>query len=263
MRLIDLITKEMLEPCMNEILKARMELDSTNFGGAMLERDLGAQLRKQGHWVYTQKQVETLYKEGVKFDLGCSLAEHKRNVANIRHEMYAADLLLFDKKNDEFVLVDGMSMKTSISDKDGDKIFIVNDAEGVIADRFSNDVVDYSVGRVMMVVMNTESSQYYVAYFDGNVGSLTSMFSDYAETDKCYDFHSKTLIGMKKKGDHQIMKIWKRRIVSSAKPTSFSRGMTIRREYLPLLCENGMFTCVCEGTAKFDLSQLIDSLLNP
>ena len=176
MNLISVITPDVIRSCLTDIVRAKMEVDSNNFGGVMFERDLAAALRKSGHIVYTQRQIETLMESGQSFDFGVTYSEFKRNQKDIDSEVYASDLFLFDRVDDTFVLVDSLSLKTSINDNDGSSMFIANDAEGVIYDRFKDDDINYSVGKVMMVSLNTDNLQFSVDYFDGQIVDVVGLF---------------------------------------------------------------------------------------
>lgn len=259
MKLISLITPEIIRDCLTDIVRAKMEVDSNNFGGVMFERDLAAALRKSGHIVYTQRQIETLMDSGESFDFGVAYDQFKRNQKDINSDVYASDLFLFDRVNDIFVLVDSLSLKTSINDNDGSSVFIANDAEGVIYDRFVDDITDFNVGKVLIVSLNTDSLQFSVDYFDGQVADVAGLFRQNDVTEERVVFNLKdSVIGGKSR---QVIKIVNRNAVTGKKQTSFNRGFTVRRDFIPVLTSLDIFKNIASGTVEFSSANLVEELL--
>ena len=261
MKIINLITSDIITGCLSDIVRTKFEVDSNNFGGVMLERDLAKALRDNGHYVYTQRQIETLMDNGVTFDFGgYSYTEFKKNQKNINSDVYASDLFLFVKVDDTLVLEDSLSLKTSINDNDGSKVFLANDAEGVVYDRVTSDNTEFSVGQVMIVSLNTENLQFSVDYFDGQICDIVGLFkSNKVTTSKATYNLSESVMGGRSR---EVVTIINRNAVTGKKQTSFNRGVQIRRDFIPTLSEVGVFTTVCNGSVDVNFDGLVSDLLS-
>ena len=260
MKLATLITSEIVGGCLADIARTKFEVDSNNFGGVMFERDLAAALRKEGHYVYTQRQVETLIDNGTTFDFGGrDYHQFKKDQKDIKSDVYASDLFLFNKTDDSFALVDSLSLKTSINDNDGSKVFIANDAEGVVYDNLIQNKTNFSLGQVLIVSMNTNTGAFNVAYFDGIVSELTSLFVNNKVTEEKASFNlSESVFGGKSR---EVLTIINRNAVTGKKQTSFNRGVQVRRDFIPQLVEIGAFKSVASGVVSVDTSDLAADLL--
>lgn len=259
-KLVNLIDSALIEACLTDIILAKMEVDSNNFGGVMLERDLAQALRVAGHYVYTQRQIETLQTAGCLFDFGVDFSTFKRNQKDIRESVYGADLFLFDKQEDVFVLIDCLSLKTSINDHDGSPVFIVNDAEGVIYDSYLRGETDFNIGSVLFVCLNTKNGKFNVSFFNDTVESITSVFAkDETDADKV-SFNLKDSV-VKGKSRKVVTIVNRNNPNNQKKQTSFNRGFQVRRDFIPTLCDLGVFRKVCEGTVIDQTNTLVDRLL--
>ena len=260
MKLATLITSEIVGGCLADIARTKFEVDSNNFGGVMFERDLAAALRKEGHYVYTQRQVETLIDNGTVFDFsGRPYHQFKKDQKDINSDVYASDLFLFTKDGDSLVLVDGLSLKTSINDNDGSKVFIANDAEGVVYDNLVQGNVGIGLGQVLIVSMNTNTGEFNVSYFDGLVSELTSLFRSNKVTEEKASFNLKeSAFGGKSR---EVLQIINRNAVTGKKQTSFNRGVQVRRDFIPQLVAADVFKCVAVGVVSVDTSDLAADLL--
>jgi len=260
MNLISLITADMITDCLQSIITVKREVDSNNFGGVMLERDLAKSLRECGHYVYTQRQIETLLDSNVAFDFnGVEYTQFKRDQKDINSSVYASDLFLFDKQGEVFHLVDSISLKTSINDNDGSKVFIANDAEGVTYDRIVAGELDTKVGQVMIVSLNTDTLNFSVDYFDGELNDLVSVFYKNKVTDENVTYNLKDSIF---KGRSQVaLTVINRNAVTGKKQTSFNRGVQVRRDFIPHLVEANVFKNVANGRIVECVDELIASLL--
>ena len=259
-KLVNIVTSDIIKSCLSSIAQTKFEVDSNNFGGVMFERDLAAALRKDGHYVWTQRQVETLIDNGSKFDFGGrSYAQFKKDQKDITSNVYASDLFLFDSVNGVFVLVDSVSVKTSINDNDGSKVFIANDAEGVVYDNLLADNAEFGVGQVLIVSMNVSTGAFNVAFFDGLVEELVMLFKNSKVTDERMSFNLKeSVFGGKSR---EVLTVINRNAVTGKKQTSFNRGVQVRRDFIPQLVEVGAFKFIAEGVVSVDTSSLADSLL--
>ena len=259
MKIVDLITSEIVTDCLSDIIKTKFQVDSNNFGGVKFEADLAQSLRNSGHYVYTQREVETLIDNGVTFEFGVTFSDFKRNQKDINSTVYASDLFLFEKINDVLNFVDSVSMKTSINDNDGSKIFIANDAEGVVYDRLISDEAEFSLGQVLMVSLNTQTGKFSVDYFDGEVIDLVGLFKDSKVTNEKVSFNlSESVFGGKSR---EVLTVINRNAVTGKKSTSFSRGVQVRRDFIPNLVGAGVMESVVIGSISVDMSSLVDSLL--
>lgn len=261
MKLVSLFTTEILTECLKDIVVAKQEVDSNNFGGVMLERDLAKALRNHGHHVYTQRQIETLMNNGVTFDFGNrSYKDFKRDQKNITSDVYASDLFLFSKNGVNLVLEDSVSLKTSINDNDGSKVFLANDAEGVAYDSVVSDETEFSVGQVMIVSLNTKNLQFSVDYFDGQICDIVGLFkSNKVTTDKVSYNLKDSVMGGKSR---EVITIVNRNSGNTKKKqTSFNRGIQLRRDFIPTLSEVGVFSNVCVGQVSVDYGKMVDELL--
>ena len=260
MKLISLITADMITDCLQSIITVKREVDSNNFGGVMLERDLAKSLRECGHYVYTQRQIETLLDSNVVFDFnGVEYTQFKRDQKDINSSVYASDLFLFDKQGEVFHLVDSISLKTSINDNDGSKVFIANDAEGVTYDRIVAGELDTKVGQVMIVSLNTDTLNFSVDYFDGELNDLVSVFYKNKVTDENVTYNLKDSIF---KGRSQVaLTVINRNAVTGKKQTSFNRGVQVRPDFIPHLVEANVCKNVANGRIVECVDELIASLL--
>jgi len=259
-KLVSLITAEMITDCLQSIITVKREVDSNNFGGVMLERDLAKSLRDCGHYVYTQRQIETLLDSGVAFNFnGVEYTQFKRSQKDINSPVYASDLFLFSKQDEVFHLVDSISLKTSINDNDGSKVFIANDAEGVTYDRIVAGNLDTEVGQVMIVSLNTETLNFSVDYFDGELNDLVSVFHKKEISNESVTYNLKNSIF---KGRSQVaLTFVNRNAVTTKKQTSFNRGVQVRRDFIPRLVEANVFKNVANGRIVECVDELIASLL--
>tara|TARA_Y100000768_G_scaffold374040_1_gene343354 strand:+ start:724 stop:1518 length:795 start_codon:yes stop_codon:yes gene_type:complete len=261
MKLISLMTADILRDCLSDIVKTKFEVDSNNFGGVMLERDLAKALRDNGHYVYTQRQIETLIDSGVEFVFpgNVSYEQFKRNQKDIDSDVYASDLFLFMNYDDTLVMEDSLSLKTSINDNDGSKVFLANDAEGVVYDRLTSGETLFDVGQVMIVSLNTKNLQFSVDYFDGEICDIVGLFHDSVVTTSKVTYNLKESVMGGKSRD--VVSVINRNAVTGKKQTSFNRGVQIRRDFIPTLSSIGVFDSVCRGVVAVDLSELTEELL--
>ena len=259
MKIVNLITSDIVTECLGDIIKTKFQVDSNNFGGVKFEADLAQALRKSGHYVYTQREVETLIDNGVKFEFGVTFSEFKKNQKDINSDVYASDLFLFELVDGVLVFVDSVSMKTSINDNDGSKMFIANDAEGVVYDRLLSDEAEFSLGQVLMVSLNTETGKFSVDYFDGEVIDLVSLFKDSKVTNEKVSFNLKeSVFGGKSR---EVLTIINRNAVTGKKATSFSRGVQVRRDFISNLVDAGVMKSVANGYVSVEMTSLVEDLL--
>ena len=258
-KLIDLISSDIVTECLNEIIRVKFEVDSNNFGGVMFEKNLAEALRKNGSYVYTQAQVETLIDGGVSFDFGCEFSEFKKSQKDITSDVYASDLFLFEKVENTLVLIDSLSLKTSINDNDGSQLFIANDADGVVYENIVNGNTSFTVGSVMMVSLNTENLKYSVDYFNGEVEDVVGLFTESSVSEEKITYNLKdSQFGSRSR---QVVKVINRNAVTGKKATSFNRGFTVRRDFVPCLVEAGVFQNVTSGKVCFNVDSLTTELL--
>lgn len=260
MKLVNLITSDIVAGCLSDIARTKFEVDSNNFGGVMFERDLAAALRKEHYHVYTQRQVETLIDNGTKFDFGGrDYHQFKKDQKDINSDVYASDLFLFWMEEGTLNLIDSVSLKTSINDNDGSKVFIANDAEGVVYDNLVAGETEFNLGQVLIVSMNTKSGAFNVAYFDGQVTELTSLFLNNNITTEKASFNlSESVFGGKSR---EVLTIINRNAVTGKKQTSFNRGVQVRRDFIPQLVECDAMKSVASGVVSIDTSDLAEELL--
>jgi prepilin-type processing-associated H-X9-DG protein len=226
----------------------------------MFERDLAAALRKNHYHVYTQRQIETLLDNDVQFDFGGrDYKQFKKDQKNIYSDVYASDLFLFWMENNVLVLIDSLSLKTSINDNDGSKVFIANDAEGVVYDNLIKDNSDLKLGQVMIVSMNTHTGDFNVAYFDGSVTDLVGLFHNTKTSKEKISFNlNESIFGGRSR---EVLTVINRNAVTGKKQTSFNRGVQVRRDFIPQLISVDVFKSVASGVVSVDTSDLSKELL--
>lgn len=256
MKLYQLIDQKMVTECLSDIALTKLQTDSNNFGGVMFERDLAKKLRQKGFYVWTQREVETLIDNGQIFDFGCNLAEFKRRQKNIDDVVYASDLFWFDYDNGLFRLIDSLSVKTSINDNDSSKVFIANDAEGIVYDRLQSNEDNFTIGQVLMVSMNTDNLTFSVDYFDSTIQDLVSVFQESEDKGDKMVYRAPG-----KRSLVDTLSIMNRNVKTNKKQTSFNRGVQIRRDFIPTLSTYGVFTNLCKGSVKVDTYKLVGELL--
>ena len=255
-----IITEDIITDSLNDIVATKFQCDNAAFGGVMVEIKLSSNLRKSGYIVYTQKEVETLYSMGHSFEFGgLTMAEFKKAQKDITSPYYASDIFLFSKVGNTFILEDWVSLKTSINDNDGSKVFIVNDAEGYIYPRILSGDVDFKIGKVLIISMNTVSLNYSADWFGDTVGSITSLFSDMKVEEGKVSFNLKDSVF--KGRSRQVITAMNRNSNLRKKATSFDRGFMVRRDFIPQLSRLGVFTNICSGSVNFDKGGLVEGLL--
>lgn len=182
-----------------------------------------------------------------------SLREFEKLIKTSDNKASAADLFLFEISGGRLTLVDCTSFKTSTSAK-VNSIYLHNDSDGGIYSSIVSGA-EVSIGKVLLLTLNQETCacEFYLA--EGNFSKFTELFTERTVEELSgseITYHGKELVdksGMttrsgKNRGLIKVInrekKNTKKDGTGDLKATSFTRGITVDKGFLPVLASRGI-----------------------
>ena len=204
--------------------KWRKLTDARAVPGAAIEVEIckGFNTTSATHKMVTQQMLETFSGQYV-FDysrFAQSYDELKKKTKNDFGLLSAADLFLFEKSGNHFVLVDVASLKTSATfGGKSTEVFAHNDASGEIHKHLKHKTAgNRNIGNIVTIVVR--DSDYRVYHFDKHLSALQSSFQVIDENK-----HGDLIYGINNKA---LFKSTNRFATSGRKATSFNRGLKVQ-----------------------------------
>ena len=216
-------------PIVKKIVAWRLTSDIASIGGAVFEAELAKALSDDEVVTYTQREVDTLIREGYIFDLPVEWDTIKSESHNIESPWYACDLFMFTR---DHVFVDAVSLKTSVTDSKSD-VYIVNDNEGVVFPNIEAGVDTY-LGKVLIAIIRPKSGTFTVFYFDGYMSEIYDGLTPTINSNQNMVFKGKSPVSNQEVG---LVTVTNRNKEVKGKTTSFDRGVTVKPAYLHTFCD--------------------------
>jgi hypothetical protein len=206
------------------------------------------------HKMLTQQMLET-FNGHFMFNyskLAQSYDDLKKKTKDDFGILSAADLFLFEKSGNHFVLVDVASLKTSAT-FGGNSVegFAHNDASGDIHEHLKQKIGGgKSIGNIVMIVVR--DSDYRIYHFDKPLSALQNGFQVITENT-----HGDLTYGTNNKG---LFKSTNRFATTGRKATSFNRGLKIQSKSNKT---EGPFDCFEELVNSNTLDKLVSGNVPP
>jgi len=242
--------RNLIETALKTAMHWRSLTDARAVPGAALELEIckAHNAGCQTHKLLTQELVKTL-SDKFSFDLGPagSLRELDKMTKQNFGLFSAADLFLFENQGGKLILVDALSLKSSMTAANkSTSVFLHNDATGEIHDALCSGNLPPTICNVAMFV--SRGADYRVFHFDGDFSKFSRM--KLHKTRK----HGDADYGLP--GGPTLYTTVNRNATTRGKPTSFNRGIQVvskkTRNQGPFDCfealvREGIFSRLAEG----------------
>ena len=273
MKLYDLYLENpsIFKKALDNAMVMKIATDSPQAGGVTIEMNaeyFANEILKETSAPFiclTNKGIERSMKRGYSFDFSLvganDLDSFKKKTKTSNNIASAADVYLFEVVGETFTLVDAESFKTSTSDS-SNGIYLHNDADGSIFRGVeSGNHPDF--GQVLMLNFSPSTGVCEVYLADGKMSSLTDLFTKSIVKEGEVIFHGDNL---KDKSDmtsktglnRQLIKLINREKKKKKKTgealasTSFDRGITLDKSFLPILASRGVINKLYSFTIDFE-----------
>ena len=251
-----------------EILKYHGQIEA-QFIGSTLEPKIcefmNEELSKTPYRLITTHMIDWLMKIGVEFSFdmhNCRVekfSELKKLIESSFNYESAADFALVRKIGDKkFNIEDVASLKTSNSDS-SKTIGFYNDADGDVHDNVKNKEYGQTYGNIIQIICSLKASTVDVYYSNKNLGDFAKFFYKTSKASMGFCFHGKDLRS-KKHGcfKSQLITFTERKEEflkkdgTPKKDTSFNRGVSINKSFLPYLAKRGIITKLASIEMEID-----------
>jgi hypothetical protein len=213
----------------------RLKSDVNAVGGALLEQELTFALTDDKYVCLTNRMVETLDRAGQHFIFpeDMSLSEVMKKTKEMDNDFYATDLFLFERPSDnEWMYIDSISVKTSLSDNNGVMVNLVNDANGEVIEALENGG-DVYLGQTLLILLNMKKGDYEVVWVDGTIQELVGG-SEYEirERDGSFVFQNWTFPFADDSNRNVMIVTNRSKSANMRSASSFNRGVKIRKDMI-------------------------------
>jgi len=195
----------------------------------------------------TNKELDFYHSENYAIDcssFGSPDWNHfKAAIKNLFHPVSVSDVYLVnvDRATKNIRILDGLSIKTSVS-KDGKaSVYLHNDADGLawdVVDNLANNQPDVRsnqpIGNVLIIRGNSQTGLFECYFFKGCIMDIYTSFPQYEiNNNKNYVFKNRT----------QAVIVTNRKVGGTA--TSFNRGVQLKDSAFDVLVQNQALISLC------------------
>lgn len=263
--------KPIFKKALESSIIAKVATDSAQAGGVMLEMNVEEAsnevlaVANSDLIIMTNMGVIRHIRRGFDFDfssVGATDYQDFRSLIKTSDSIVSsADIYLFKKVENTFILMDAESFKTSTSDS-SNMIYLHNDADGSIFNGLSK-TKQPDFGQVLMLDFSPSSGVCRIYLAEGSMSKFTELFSEPTLKEGEVVYHGKNLINKKDMttasgSGRTLLKLINRAKKKTKKDsdealasTSFSRGIQIDKGFLPILKSRGLIEEIHSFTIDF------------
>ncbi len=220
-----------VEATLESAFRYRLVSDVNALGGAILEQELATVLTDERFVCLTNRMVETLVADGVKFIFPNDLTfeEVLKQTKQMDNEFYATDLFLFKRNKNSYKYVDSVSIKTSFSSGNV-MVNLVNDADGDCLWALENEE-DVYLGQTLLILVNMDSGEFEIVWVDDTIQGLVGRRRFNIKTDGSRVFKNTEFEwGEGQRCVETVVVTNRAKSANKTNASSFNRGVKIRKD---------------------------------
>lgn len=220
-----------LEATLESAFRYRLVSDVNALGGAILEQELAEVLTDDRFVCLTNRMVETLVQDGVKFNFPDeqTFEEVLKQTKQMDNEFYATDLFLFKRNKNSYKYVDSVSIKTSFSSGNV-MVNLVNDADGDCLWALENEE-DVYLGQTLLILVNIDTGEFEIVWIDTTIQELVGRRRFNIKTDGSRVFKNTEFDwGKGQRCVETVIVTNRSKRANKTNASSFNRGVKIRKD---------------------------------
>ena len=222
-----------VEGTLDSAFELRLLSDVNALGGALLEQDLTRALTDDKFVCLTNRMVESMVSNGVKFNFphGQTFEEVLKLTKEMGNEFYATDLFLFKRNKASYTYVDSISLKTSFSTSGGVMVNLVNDADGQALEALESGQ-DIYLGQTLLILVNMETGDYEIVWVDGSLRELVGGHRHNIKDDGSWIYKTCDFKWGAGKNKIAVVVTNRNKRANKTNASSFNRGVKIRKDVI-------------------------------